>query len=155
MSDFYEVTKIFPTLSQNFLKILLVNSNNYSCKLATYRTPVFDERCCQYLVHMYIVKAARLGYASPSSARLWCRPKGASTLCRAAECNTLQFCCAQKLLGICRQCNRVHMKKEFFADLFQVTKTVERDRQPWCDFFLKPADTILKPLIHHMPRGFF
>ncbi len=27
----------------------------------------------------------------------------------------------QKLLGICRQCERVHMKKEFFADLLQVT----------------------------------
>ncbi len=44
------------------------------------------------------------------------------------------------------------MKKEFFADL-RVTKTVERDRRTWCDFFLKLADTILKPLIHHMPRA--
>ncbi len=43
----------------------------------------------------------------------------------------------------------------FFADLFQVTKTVERDRRTWCDFFFKLADTILKPLIHQMPRGFF
>ncbi len=37
------------------------------------------------------------------------------------------FATWQKLLGICRQCNHIHMKKEFFADL-QVTKTVERDR---------------------------
>ncbi len=29
MSDFSEVTKIFPTLAQNFLKILLVNPHNY------------------------------------------------------------------------------------------------------------------------------
>ncbi len=60
-----------------------------------------------------------------------------------------------KLLGICHQCDRVRMKKKFIADLFQVTKTVERDRRTWCDFFLKLADTILKPLIHYMPRGFF
>ncbi len=43
----------------------------------------------------------------------------------------------------------------FFADLFQVTKTVERDRRTWCDFLFKLADTILKPLIHQMPHGFF
>ncbi len=43
----------------------------------------------------------------------------------------------------------------FFADLFQVIKTVERDRRTWCDFFFKLADTILKPLIHQMPRSFF
>ncbi len=41
----------------------------------------------------------------------------------------------QKLLGICHQCDRVHMKKEFFADLLQITKTVERDRRTWSDFF--------------------
>ncbi len=61
------------------------------------------------------------------------------------------FATRQKLLGICRQCNRVHI----FVDLFQVTKTVERDRRTWCDFFFKLADTVLKPLIHQMPRGFF
>ncbi len=65
------------------------------------------------------------------------------------------FAARQKLLGICRQCDRVHIKKEFFADLLQVTKTVERDRQTWSDFFLKLADTILKPITHHMPCGFF
>ncbi len=65
------------------------------------------------------------------------------------------FAARQKLLGICRQCDRVHMKKEFFAHLLQVTKTVERDRRTWSDFFLKLADTILKPLTHHVPRGFF
>ncbi len=64
------------------------------------------------------------------------------------------FATRQKLLGICHQYDRVYMKKEFFADL-QVTKTVERDRRTWSDFFLKLADTILKPLIHHMPHGFF
>ncbi len=42
----------------------------------------------------------------------------------------------------------------FFADLFQVTKAVERDRRTWCDFFFKLADTILKPLTHHMLCGF-
>ncbi len=46
-------------------------------------------------------------------------------------------------------------KKNFFADLFQVTKTVERDRWTCSDFFLQLADTILKPLTHHMLRGFF
>ncbi len=65
------------------------------------------------------------------------------------------FAAWQKLLGICRQCDRAHMKKEFFADLLQVTKTVEQDRRTWSDFFLKLADTILKPLTHHMPRVFF
>ncbi len=47
------------------------------------------------------------------------------------------------------------MKKEFFADLLQVTKTVVRDRLTWSDFSLKLADTILKPLAHHMSCGFF
>ncbi len=51
------------------------------------------------------------------------------------------FAAWQKLLGICRQCDRVRMKKEFFADLLQVTKTVERDLRTWSDFFLKLADT--------------
>ncbi len=37
-------------------------------------------------------------------------------------------------------------KKEFFANLLQVTKTVERHRWTLSDFFLKPADTILKSL---------
>ncbi len=64
------------------------------------------------------------------------------------------FAARQKLLGICRQCDPVLMKKEFFAD-FQVTKTVDRDRRTWSDFFLKLADTILKPFTHHMPCGFF
>ncbi len=63
-----------------------------------------------------------------------------------------KFAVWQKLLGICRQCDPVHMKKKFFADLFQVTKTVEQDRRTWSDFFLQLADTILKPLTHHMPR---
>ncbi len=65
------------------------------------------------------------------------------------------FAVRQKLLDICRQCDRVHMKKEFFSDLLQVTKTVERDQRTWSDFFLKLADTILKPFTHHMPRSFF
>ncbi len=64
------------------------------------------------------------------------------------------FAAQQKLLGICRQCDLVHMKKKFFADL-QVIKTVERDQRTWSDFFLKLADTILKPLTRHMPHGFF
>ncbi len=38
------------------------------------------------------------------------------------------FAAWQKLLGICHQCDRIHVKKEFFADLLQVTKPVERDR---------------------------
>ncbi len=46
-------------------------------------------------------------------------------------------------------------RKKIFAGLLQVTKTVERDRRTWSDFFLKLADTMLKPLTHHMPRGFF
>ncbi len=34
----------------------------------------------------------------------------------------------KSLLGICRQCDRVHVKKELFAHLLQVTKPVEQDR---------------------------
>ncbi len=64
------------------------------------------------------------------------------------------FAMRQKLLGICHQCDRFNMKKEFVADLLQVTKTVERDMRTWSDFFLKLANTILKPLTHHMPCGF-
>ncbi len=59
------------------------------------------------------------------------------------------FAAWQKLLGICRQCDRVHMKKKFFADL-QIIKTVERDQRTWSNFFLKLADTT-----HHMPHSFF
>ncbi len=44
----------------------------------------------------------------------------------ATHCN---FALRQKLLGICHQCDRVHMKKEFFADLLHVTETVERDQR--------------------------
>ncbi len=54
-----------------------------------------------------------------------------------------------------QSCSAYAAYKEFFADLLQVTKTVERDRRTWSDFFLKLADTILKPLSHHMPRSFF
>ncbi len=61
------------------------------------------------------------------------------------------FAAWQKLLGICRQCNCVHMKKKFFADLLQVTKTVERDRWTLSDFSLKLADTILKPYATWLP----
>ncbi len=64
------------------------------------------------------------------------------------------FATRQMLLGICRQCDRIHMKKEFFADVLQVTKTVKRDRWTLSDFFLKLVDTIWKPLTHHMPHGF-
>ncbi len=53
--------------------------------------------------------------------------QGASTLCRAAECNTLLLC------GICREFDRVHIKKEYFA---KVTKTVERDQRTPSDSFL-------------------
>ncbi len=35
------------------------------------------------------------------------------------------FAVRQKLLGICQQFDRIHIKKEFFA---KVTKTVERDQ---------------------------
>ncbi len=38
------------------------------------------------------------------------------------------FATWQKLLGICCQCDRIQMKKKFFANLLQVTKTVERVR---------------------------
>ncbi len=56
-SDFFEVTNIFPTLAQNFLKILLVNPRNFSTKhvnLQLAQTPMFDERC-----HEYVVKEGR------------------------------------------------------------------------------------------------
>ncbi len=69
----------------------------------------------------------------------------------ATHCN---FVAWQNLLSICRQCDRVHMKKEFFADLLQVTKTVERELWTLSDFFLKLADTNLKPFTHHMPCSF-
>ncbi len=51
VSDFFEITKIFPTLAQNFLKILLVNPYNFSAKrvnLQLVQTPKFEERCYQY-----------------------------------------------------------------------------------------------------------
>ncbi len=69
----------------------------------------------------------------------------------ATHCN---FAERQKLLSICRQCNRIHMKREFFADPLQVTKNVERDWWTLSDFFLKLANTILKLLTHHMPHSF-
>ncbi len=49
---------------------------------------------------------------------MWVRPH------YAARQNAIHssFAARQKLFGICRQCNRVHMKKKFFADLLQVTK---------------------------------
>ncbi len=56
------------------------------------------------------------------SVRLKMRPHCAARQ-HATHCS---FAALQKLLGICRQCNLVHMKKEFFANLLQVTKTVER-----------------------------
>ncbi len=58
-----------------------------------------------------------------------------------------------KLLGICRQCDRV--RKRIFCRPSSGYQTVERDRRTWSDFFLKLADTVLKPLTHHMPHGFF
>ncbi len=64
------------------------------------------------------------------------------------------FATQQKLRDICRQSDCVHLKKEFFADLLQVTKTVERNHRTLYDFFLKLADTILKPLTHHMLCSF-
>ncbi len=51
VNDFSEITKIFSTLAQNFLKIFLVNPNNFSAKhvnLQLAQTPVADERCCLY-----------------------------------------------------------------------------------------------------------
>ncbi len=43
------------------------------------------------------------------------------------------FAVWQKKLGICRQFDRIHIKKEFFAN---VTKTVERDEWTPSNFFL-------------------
>ncbi len=43
------------------------------------------------------------------------------------------FAARQKLLGICRQFDRVQIKKEFFA---KVTKTVEQDQWTPSNFFL-------------------
>ncbi len=60
------------------------------------------------------------------------------------------FAVWQKLLSICRQFDRVHIKKEFFAN---VAKIVEHDGSTPSDFFLKLADVILKPLIHHAPHS--
>ncbi len=58
------------------------------------------------------------------------------------------FAAQQKLLDIYRQFDRVHIKKEFLAN---ITKTVERDQRSPSDFFLQLADVILKPLNYHMP----
>ncbi len=38
VSDFSEVTKIFPTLAQNFLKILHMNPHNFSAKHVNLQT---------------------------------------------------------------------------------------------------------------------
>ncbi len=47
---------------------------------------------------------------------------------RYAAWQNATHCSFATLLGICRQCDRVHLKKEFFADLLQVTKPVEQDQ---------------------------
>ncbi len=74
----------------------------------------------------------------------------------AAQQNATHYSFAawQKLLGICRQFDRAHIKKEFFADyISQVIKTEEQDQWTLSDFFLYLIDAILKPLTHHMPRN--
>ncbi len=47
--------------------------------------------------------------------------KGASTLCRLAECNAMQ----QKFLGIRRKTDHMHIKKNFLPTVSQFKKTVE------------------------------
>ncbi len=91
-----------------------------------------DEQSSYYNVYVGIVELLLRRYNC----------KVASTLCCAAECDTLQLCYVAK---VARQFVRVHMKKEFFA---KVTKTVERDQWTPSDFFLKLADVILKPFTH-------
>ncbi len=56
-TDFSKVIKIFQMLAQNFLKILLLNPQNFSAKhvnLQLAQTPVFDRRCDQYTQSMCI-----------------------------------------------------------------------------------------------------
>ncbi len=49
--------------------------------------------------------------------------KSASTLCRMAECNTLRsFAARQKLLGICHQFDRTHIKNNFLQTYFRLQK---------------------------------
>ncbi len=49
--------------------------------------------------------------------------------------HTVNFAVWQKLLGICRQFDRIHIKKEFFADYTSGYKNCETDH--WTsDFFL-------------------
>ncbi len=67
----------------------------------------------------------------------------------AARQNATHCCFAaqQKLLGICRQCDRLHMKEEFFVDLLQVTKTVEGDRWTSSNFFSNWLIPFWNPLL--------
>ncbi len=54
------------------------------------------------------------------------------------------FAAWQKLLGICRQCDCIHMKKIFCRPSSGYKNC--RTRPVNLDFFLKLADTILRPL---------
>ncbi len=94
------------------------------------------------------------------AAHAWCRcvyqSKGASTLCRAAKCNTLQLCRTAKVarhMPLMRSCP--HEKRIVCRPFSGYQNCGMRSANLVWFFFLKLADTILKPLIHHMPRGFF
>ncbi len=106
-----------------------------------------------FLTTAFVLRIHNKRYCRPALPDVWLkvRPHYAAR----QNATHYSFAARQKLLGICRQCDRVHMKKKILADLLQVTKTVERDRRTWSDFFPKLADTILKPLTHQMPCGFF
>ncbi len=60
--------------------------------------------------------------------------KGASTLCRTAECNTLQLCLTAKVARHMPPMRSHPHEKKNFTDL-QVTKSVEQNWQTLSDFF--------------------
>ncbi len=62
----------------------------------------------------------------------------------AAHCS---FFALQKLLGICRLFDRVHIKKEFSADSLQFTKTVKQDQWTSSVFFCNWLMSFRNPLL--------
>ncbi len=87
-----------------------------------------------------------------SPIHLWKKSKGASTLCRTAKCNTLQLCRAAE---VARHMPLMQSRPHFLQTFFRLPKLWNGIGELGVIFFFKLADTILKPLIHQMPRSFF
>ncbi len=81
--------------------------------------------------------------------------KGASTLRRTAECNTLQLCRVAKVARhMPPMQSRPHEKRIFCRPSSGYKNCGTRPVNFVWFFFFKLADTILKPLTHHMLHSF-